>query len=315
MKIAILSRYQNKIQRGAEVFVYELSKRLGDKHTVDILSDRNADSLSKILSGNYEVVISLNGGFQSLKAAWSRLLGGYKLIVVGQAGIGRVAFWNTAIVQPDVFVALTDYMHKWIKNWAWNSQVVKISNGVDLNIFKQAGEKMKLNLMHPVVLSVGALEWYKHHERTIEAISLLGKCTLLIVGEGREKERLEALGKSKLSNRFKILSANHEDLPKIYRSVDLFVLPSWDREAFGIVYLEAMASGLGVVAPDDASRREVVGGAGLFTDVADPMAYAEAIQKALRIDWSKKARLQAEKFSWDKIAKEYEQLMLGIIKK
>src|SRR3989338_6981781 len=313
MRIAFLSRYQNSIHRGAETFVYELSRRLKDRHIVDILSNHDADSLSKILSGNYEVVVSLNGGLQSLKVSLGRLPGGYKLIVVGQAGIGRVAIWNTAIVQPNVFVALTDYMHSWVGNWAWNSRVVKIHNGVDLDKFKPTGEIIKLDLPSPVILSVGALEWYKHHERTIEAMSLLEKCSLLVVGEGREKERLEALGKSKLGNRFKILRADYEDLPKIYRSADLFVLPSWDREAFGIVYLEAMASGLGVVAPDDASRRVVVGDAGLYTDVHSPTAYAEAIRKALELDWGKLARSQAEKFSWDKIAKEYEQLMLSII--
>lgn len=314
MKIAFLSRYQNSIHRGAETFVYELSSRLSKNNRVDILTGKESDSLTKVLTGKYDIVIPMNGGFQSLKASIGRIFGRYKVIIVGQAGIGRVAIWNTAIVQPNVFVALTDYMREWIKNWAWNSRVVKIHNGVDLDKFKPTGETIKLDLPSPVILSVGALEWYKHHERTIEAISLLEKCSLLIVGEGKEQERLEALGKSKLGNRFKILRANYEDLPKIYRSADLFVLPSWDREAFGIVYLEAMASGLGIVAPDDASRMEVVGDAGLFTDVDSPTVYAEAIQKALELDWGKLARSQAEKFSWDKIAKEYEQLMLGIMK-
>src|SRR3989338_6514379 len=308
MRIAFLSRYQNSIHRGAETFVYELSRRLKDRHIVDILSNHDADSLSKILSGNYEVVVSLNGGLQSLKVSLGRLPGGYKLIVVGQAGIGRVAIWNTAIVQPNVFVALTDYMHSWVGNWAWNSRVVKIHNGVDLDKFKPTGEIIKLDLPSPVILSVGALEWYKHHERTIEAMSLLEKCSLLVVGEGREKERLEALGKSKLGNRFKILRADYEDLPKIYRSADLFVLPSWDREAFGIVYLEAMASGLGVVAPDDASRNEIIEDAGILINTEDIQKYSQVIKQALGLNWREKAIIQAKKFSWDKISKQYEEI-------
>lgn len=314
MKIAFLSRYQDSIQRGAETFVYELSSRLRKKNIVDILAGNESDSLTKVLVGKYDIVIPMNGGFQSLKVSIGRLFGRYKVIIVGQAGIGKVAIWNTAIVQPDVFVALTDYMHKWVKNWAWNSQVVKINNGVDLERFKQAGETARFNLTHPIILSVGALEWYKHHERVIRAVREFGEGSVLIVGEGAEKEKLEKLGKSMLGDRFRIANIKYEDMPKVYRSCDLFTLPSWDREAFGIVYLEALASGLGVVAPDDAGRREIVGDAGLFTDVSSPIAYAGAIRKALSIDWVKLARTQAEKFSWDKIAKEYEQLMLGIMK-
>lgn len=313
-KIAFLSRYQNTIQRGAESFVYELSGRLRKKNVVDILEGKESDSLSKILAGKYDIVFSMNGGFQSLKASIGRLFGKYKLIIVGEAGIGKVAIWNTAVVQPDVFVAITDYMAKWVQKWAWNSRVVKINNGVDLEKFKKAGEKIKPDLDYPVILSVGALEWYKHHELAIEAVSLLEKGSLLIVGEGSQKERLEILGRDKLGSRFKILRANYEDLPKIYRSVDLFTLPSWDREAFGIVYLEAMASGLGVVAPDDASRREIVGEGGLLADVTNIAEYADVLKKALGIDWSKKARAQAEKFSWEKIAGEYEKVILDIIK-
>lgn len=314
MKIAFLSRYQNSIQRGAETFVYELSSRLRKKNIVDILEGNKSDSLTKVLVGKYDIVISMNGGFQSLKASIGRIFGRYKVIIVGQAGLGKVAIWNTAIVQPDVFVALTDYMGKWVKNWAWNSQVVKINNGVDLNRFKTAGERVKLNLTHPVILSVGALEWYKHHDRVIRAVREIRGGSVLIVGKGPEEKKLRQTGEDLLGNRFRIANFAYADMPKVYRSCDLFTLPSWDREAFGIVYLEAMASGLGVVAPNDSSRREVVGDAGLFTDVSSPAVYAEAIGKALRVDWSKKARAQAEKFSWERVAEEYEKLMFDMIK-
>lgn len=314
MRIACLSRYQNSFQRGAETFVYELSRRLQKKYIVEILSNKEADSLKRILSGSFDIVMSINGGFQSLTASLGRLAAKYKLIVVGQAGIGRGLIWDTAIVQPDIFVALTDYMARWVKKWAWNSRVVKIHNGVDLDKFKPSGEKIKFDLPSPIILSVGALEWYKHHELAIEAVSQLKEGSLLVVGSGKEREQLEQLGKSKLDKRFKILQADFKELPAIYRSVDLFTLPSWDREAFGIVYLEAMASGLGVVAPDDATRREVIEDGGLLVDVTDSATYTEALEKALKIDWSQKARSQAKKFSWDEIAKQYETLIFDMIK-
>ncbi len=76
-----------------------------------------------------------------------------------------------------------------------------------------------------------------------------------------------------------------------------------------------MASGLGVVAPDDETRREIVGEGGIFVDVSNPLEYADALKMALKVDWSQKARAQAEKFSWDVIAESYKSICLEIMKK
>lgn len=309
MRILFLSRYQNTINRGAEVFVEELSSRLRQKHKVDVFFGSDADSIGKILSGNYDVVIPINGGSQSLKVSIGRLFKRYQVIISGQAGIGRGEIWNMVIAQPDVYVALTDYMVKWAKKWAWRTKVVKIPNGVDLSKFKPEEEKLDLNLERPIILSVGALTWYKHHERIIEAMCYLDKGSLLIVGDGEEKNKLEEKGRENLGKRFRIQNFPYQDMPKVYRSCDLFTLPSWGREAFGIAYLEALASGLGVVAPDDQTRREIIGDAGIFVDTTDPINYAKVIEEALTIDWTKKAKAQAEKFSWDEITKDYEKII------
>lgn len=313
MRILFLSRYQNTINRGAEVFVEELSSRLRQKHKVDVFFGSDADSMGKVLSGNYDVVIPINGGSQSLKASIGRLFKRYQVIISGQAGIGRGEIWNILIAQPDAYIALTDYMAKWAKKWAWRTKVVKIPNGVDLSKFKPEGEKLDLNLERPIILSVGALTWYKHHERIIEAMSL-DKGSLLIVGEGEQKSELEERGNKMLGERFKIQSFNYLDMPKVYRSADLFTLPSWSREAFGIAYLEAMACGLGVVAPDDLVRSEIIGEAGILIDVSDSTKYAEAITYALGQNWKDIAVKQAKKFSWDKIGKLYEQVFKEMLK-
>lgn len=312
MKILILSRYQDKFSRGAENFVTELSKRLTKNHQIKIFSDGDSDNIWKVIKGKYDVVVPINGRLQSLKVSLGRLLGRYKMLITGHSGIGRDDIWNI-LVKPDVFVALTDKQLNWAKKWALGSKVVKIPNGIDLNKFNPDGQKIKLDLPRPIILSVGVLAWYKYHDRVIKAVSGLSIGSLLIAGEGEKKDELNELGKHLLGDRFKIINFRYQDMPKVYRSCDLFTLPSWDREAFGIVYLEAMASGLGVVAPDDLSRREIIGNAGLLVDVKDPQKYAEAIKRALKINWSKKARIQAEKFSWDKVVEQYGKLMLEIV--
>ncbi len=312
MRIAFLSRYQNSIDRGAETFVRELSLRLEEKHSVKILSGKDADSLLKIILGKYDMVISINGRFQALKASLGRFFSPYKLIIPGQSGIGWDVIWNTAIVQPNIFVALTDYMANWAKKWAWGSKIVKIPNGIDCNKFSPKGEKMDIDLPRPIVLSVGALAWYKHHERVIDAVSKIGKGSVLVVGEGPLKEELKRKGKEELGKRFMITNFRYEDMPKVYRLVDLFTLPSWSREAFGIAYLEAMASNLPVVAPDDQPRHEIIGDAGIFVNVSNSLEYTQAIRKALATDWDNKPREQAEKFSWEKVAMQYEQLFKSL---
>lgn len=314
MRIVFLSRYQNKFQRGAENFVMELANRLSQNHKVDILVGEDADSMIKVLQGKYQVVIPINGRLQSLKTSLARVVGGYKLLITGHSGIGRDDMWNIVVAKPDVFVALTEYQKNWAKKWAWGSQVVKIPNGVDLEKFNPKGEKLKLGLPKPIILSVGALTWYKHHNRVIRAMGKLKFGSVLIVGEGPERESLEKLGKNLLGKRFKIANFDYGDMPRIYRSCDLFTLPSWDREAFGLVYLEAMASGLPVVAPDDPSRHEIVGNAGIFTDVSDPEKYAKALEECLKRNWDHRPREQAQKFSWEKVALEYDELLSSLLK-
>lgn len=311
LKIAFLSRFQDRVDRGVETYVEELSKRLSQKHEVKILKGSDADSFLKIINGKYDVVIPTNGRLQALKASVGRIFKGYKTIIPGQAGIGRDDIWNIAVTAPQVYVALTDFEEKWAKQWAWRTKVVKIPNGVDLDRFHPA--RSHLARLKPVILSAGALTWYKHHERTINAMQYVDG-VLIIVGEGDKKQELLKLGNEKIPGRLKIISADYNGMPKIYRSADLFVLPSWDRESFGIVYLEAMASGLPVVAPDDPPKREIMGNAGILVDTDDPEVYANAINEALQRNWKDFPRKQAEKFSWDKVAEKYEQLLEEMFK-
>jgi glycosyltransferase involved in cell wall biosynthesis len=315
LKVVFLSRYVGIVNRGVETYVLELSKRLKNDFDVTILSGKDSDNLSLITDSGFDVVIATNGRMQSLKASLGRLFRKYKLIIPGQAGIGRDDRWNIFVTQPDVYVALTQFEMDWAKKWAWNSKVVKISNGVDLDRFSKAGQKISLNIKGPVVLSVGALEWYKHHRRTIEAMAKLNVGSLILVGTGSEKDELEEVGNRLLGpERFQIISADYQQMPTVYRAGDLFVLPSWVHESFGIVYVEAMASGLAIVAPDDPPRREIIGYAGIFTDVENADLYSKAITEALSKKWDDLPRKQAENFSWDKIALQYKELIEGLLK-
>lgn len=309
MKIAFLNKYQNKVSRGAETFVYELSKRLSKNHTVDVISDINYLSL---LGKKYDVIIPTNGRFQVViirKIAW---LTGAKVIVSGQSGIG----WDDKVNLlsfPNVFVALTDKAKKWARKFNRFVRVEKIPNGVDIEKFNPEVESYKTGLKKPVVLAVGAFTGQKRLDLVIKAVSRLRDVSLLLVGSGGDlKEELESEGKKLLGDRFQILSIPFDKMPGVYKVASVFTLPSASSEAFGNVLVEAMATNLPVVATDDEQRQEIVGEAGILVNPTDTDVYANALQKALDTNWGNRPRKQAEKFSWDEIALKYEMLFKSL---
>lgn len=102
-------------------------------------------------------------------------------------------------------------------------------------------------------LAVGNLVKTKGYDLLIEAISRLNdeglRCQLVIVGDGPERESLRRmLSRDGLSEIVLLHSPlPHSEIMAFYSRFDAFALPSW-QETFGIVYIEAMYSGLPVIA-------------------------------------------------------------------
>ena len=128
-----------------------------------------------------------------------------------------------------------------------------------------------------VLLTVGRMhagERYKGHDRVIAAIPELVKkghdICYLVVGEGNDRSRLEALAtRLGVSDRVKFLGAtNPQTLLAMYRAADLFVMPS-TGEGFGVSFLEAMASGTPALGLDVAGARDSLGEGELGTAVSE----------------------------------------------
>ncbi len=302
MKIAFLNKYQNTANRGAETFVAELSKRLSKNYTVDVISDIN---YLEIYKKHYDLIIPTNGRTQVFIVRLITWLTGAKMIVSGQSGVGFDDRLNL-YAMPDVFVALSSHAldESKIRNPFVTS--VYIPNGVDLAKFTTKS----LNTSNKkTILSVGAFTNQKRHELVIKAVSKMNNVNLIIAGGGGDKKvDLQNLGSELLGDRFKIIQTTNDKMPGVYKMADVFTLASKTYESFGIVLVEAMATNLPIVATNDPIRREIVGDAGLYVDPTNTEHYANTLEKALNINWKNKPREQAERFSWDKISLQYEEL-------
>ncbi len=141
----------------------------------------------------------------------------------------------------------------------------------------------------PVVLFVGRLRAYKGLQYLLHAMTRV-EANLVLVGDGPERHRLEELSRH-LNIQQRVHFAGHladEVLPAAYQAADLFVLPSHlPSEAFGLVMVEAMASGLPVVCTELGTGTSVVvrhGETGLVVPPADPEALAQALSRLLLDD-------------------------------
>ena len=326
LRIVFLTYYSGDVYRGVETLVHELANKLVEfGHGVEVrqhgpaitgstyktvtvqsrsLKDFNNKALENLQA---DVILPMNGGWQVYASRFWANKNKAKMIVSGQAGPGRDDRYNLFSF-PDSFIGMTDYQCKWAKKANPLVRVVKIPNGVDINKFKPTPKKKK----GKDVLAVAALVPIKRLDLAIKAVAKINDANLTIVGSGEQKEYLSILGGEQMPGRLKITSAPYEEIPEVYKEADLFTFPTSPWESFGIAMLEAMASGLPVVASDDLIRREIVGDAGSFVNPENTEEYAAAIQKALDTDWGDKPRRQSEKFSWEIVAKQYEELFLEL---
>lgn len=139
----------------------------------------------------------------------------------------------------------------------------------------------------------------------------------VVVGEGPYETRLRALSPAATVFTGRL---SGDALGEAYASADLFVFPS-TTDTFGQVLLEAMASGLPVVAADAGPTREVLGGAGgVLVPAADDAGFAAEIRRlaqnpAERSRMGAAALRAASERSWtavfDDLVRDYNEIALG----
>ncbi|MBD2579807.1 glycosyltransferase [Oscillatoria sp. FACHB-1406] len=140
--------------------------------------------------------------------------------------------------------------------------------------------------------------------------------------DGEERERIEAIVEELELDEIVSFPGriSDEDLPLYYAAADVCVVPS-HYEPFGLVAIEAMASGTPVVASDVGGLQFTVASeqTGLLVPPKDDAAFAAAIDRILgNPEWRDRLGSQArkrveEKFSWDGVAEQLSALYLQIL--
>ena len=190
------------------------------------------------------------------------------------------------------------------------SKIAVVPNGVGKEFFFRDVRSLPKDSLK--LLYVGRLSVQKRLDRLVDALSLLKvPVHLTVVGDGEEKAVLESrvkkLGIASVSFEGKKYGAG---LLEYYRKADVFVIAS-DIEGMPLVVLEAMASGLPIVASDVVGLKELVRGVGILVEKPSAENFAEALtdiwynSEQLK-DLSIQSLDKAEQYSWAKLVEKME---------
>lgn len=250
----------------------------------------------------YDLIIPMGGFWSYAVAALFKKSG--KIVSIGHAGPVKAD-----LKLSDVFVALTDFGRSEALAIDSALRVVVIPNAVDLAMFSPPPEMV---LRPKTVLCVAAFTPDKRHDLLFDAMARLDPSVALVcVGPGPVPAELRSHPVCS-SHRVEFRAASHDEMPEIYRDAGVFTLAS-PEEAFGLVFLEALACGLNVVAADAPRQRFVLGGAGFFCDVFDPHQYALTLAKALDTSQAEANLGRAKAFGWERCAALYQELFESLL--
>jgi phosphatidylinositol alpha-mannosyltransferase len=193
-----------------------------------------------------------------------------------------------------------------------------VPNGIDLSTYTHA--RQPANNDHKTILFVGRLERRKGVKYLLLAyaqlVARMDNVSLVIAGNGPDREKLELLASElELPNVSFLGFVDDKTKKELLRSTDLFCAPALFGESFGIVLLEAMASGAVTVAGNNSGYASVMQELGNLSLVNphDSQEFARRMellltQPELRKLWRNWAIEYVKQFDYPKVVDQYEAL-------
>jgi phosphatidylinositol alpha-mannosyltransferase len=202
-----------------------------------------------------------------------------------------------------------------------------IPNGIDSDYFHPDVKPLEEYLDGKLnILFVGRLEKRKGLKHLIDAFKIVKdsfpNSRLIVVGPGvrfrrkyENKVKREHIGDVVFAGKVSL-----EDLPRYYKTADVYCSPAVSGESFGIVLLEAMAVGTAIVATDIPGYASVLtnGKEGLLVRPRKPKLMAEAIcrilsDKELRLQMGASGIITSRKYDWKKVANQVYNYYLEVL--
>lgn len=251
-------------------------------------------------------------------------------------------FWMPKILHAaDALIGTSfDYISQSMAQQNFNAEKEKwheISLGVDMHRFSPQDKNVYLAAQHdiainaPTILFVGGMDqahYFKGLPVLINAFAEVKKhiptAQLILVGEGDQQEMFRAQAKIlRVSDAVKFVGkVPAELLPEIYRMADVLALPSTTQgEAFGMVLLEALASGIEVIASDLPGVRTIVESiGGQVVSPQDINALTHACISVLETPRTSNRVADIldfvrRNYTWERIAQEHIDLYTSLLKK
>jgi len=217
----------------------------------------------------------------------------------------------------DRIVVNSEFMRDSVVTWYGldRKKVVVIPNGVDLKMYTENNNKIRLE-GDPSIVYIGHLSRLKGIDILIQAIAELTNefpgIKLHLIGNGNDQFYMRLAKEKGVENNVIFHGwLKHSLTPDYYKSSDICIFPS-RHEGFGIVVLEAMASGIPVIASDIPSFREIISNGinGLLFKSEDANALAMQLTTLYKDSYLKGVLTQnalekVTSYSWEKVAEKY----------
>ncbi|HEY7523125.1 MAG TPA: glycosyltransferase [Candidatus Limnocylindrales bacterium] len=237
-------------------------------------------------------------------------------ILLGPKRAGYRAAYRLGARIGDGFVAVSDEVAASIAREIGPpaDRISVIANGVDTERYPapvdRAAVRRELGLAEDAtfLLSIGKLMRQKGHEILVEAVARLDdpRLVVAIAGEGELRETIERrIGDAGVGDRVRLLGLRR-DVPQLLAAADAFVLPSlW--EGLPMALLEAMASGLPVLATDVSGTRQVLEDEawGLLVPGGDAVRLAAGLRELLAVARSPERSAAMGKAARDRVVARF----------
>lgn len=200
----------------------------------------------------------------------------------------------------------------------WYSTLVP--NGVDTTRFHPGPTdraRFELPGDAPIVLMVSALTESKRVAEAIRAVAKIPGTHLVVAGDGPQRAELDDLAHELMPGRFARRQLQFTDMPDLYRCADVF-LHTTLLESFGNVYIEALASGLPIVAHDSVVTQWILGAHAQLVDTTDAGVLVETLQHALAeatTDLDARVEMANARYAWPVVGDAYRAFLHAVLQR